>query len=380
MTGEEREVLSLLRCRETWSRWGQAVRLKSKEGRAVKEVIDRLHESQSRSVLPLAWIGRGIGEAVKLDDPLPARASIERLESILVTSSVYESLERILKKREQGEYLSLEDLRDLDTQKLLQHQVKRNGSDPYSMHSVDELVEGRAWETRGEIPTFLHPELDEYLGGGIGKGQLAVLQAPAKKGKTTFLLLVAFRAARRGLRTLFLSCENYKDQLGERLSQIREAERGKRLPSKHLFLQYHPRLSVRDVERYVQGRDCDMLIVDYEGKMSASIDFDWTWRTTEIYNGMRDLADRENLVLWTATQEHDSPGFKRESSRLGTFGSKTKIQLCDLFLGLYSEPRMNRATLTVLGRRGRGREGGSFRCRWNPDTAELTPEAHRGRL
>jgi hypothetical protein len=313
---------------------------------------------------------------VKLDAPLPLDASLEKVEDAVIVRGVtshLEQLDQLIDHRgRQGERMKAADV--LGAQQWIESvSVQGNGqaNGRYSPVSAKELIDGKEWEQRESIPTYLHEGLDRHLGGGVGRGQLCVLQAPAKRGKTSFLLSIAYRAAEKGRSVLFVSCENYLDQIGERLAQIHNVGGCKRVPNFHVV--YHHLVTVRDIHHYVEKcMPLDLLIVDYEGKMGSSAGDDWTWRTQELYTGLRDgTAGKYDLACWTATQEHEPGDWQRSSTRLGTFGSKTKIQLCDLFIGAFVRPKMNSVTWTVLGRRGKGREGGEFRSFFNPDTAEL---------
>lgn len=371
MEDREREILSELLHRDVWERWGEYLDPRafiSKDAQKTRRLIEKYHKAGGTVTLPPKWFN-----GAELNEPLPVPQSQSKIESVVVETGLTSTLEQLDRLREGGEILEAEHLHGV-FQFMDGIRDRTNGNArstaSYSPLTAREVVEAKEWESRGKIPTYLHKDLDEYLGGGIGRGQLCVLQAPFKKGKTTFLLTIAYRAAAAGNRTLFLSCENYLDQIGERLSQIHATHRRKDLPPK-LFVHYHPRLTVRDVRKYLETNQYDFVIVDYEGKMESSVENDWTWKTTEIYNGLRDLANEHNLVMWTATQEHEGPSWQASSTRGGTWGSKTKGQLCDLLLGCFVTPQLNRVTFTVLGRRGMGREGGEVTGYFNPDTAEV---------
>jgi archaellum biogenesis ATPase FlaH len=360
-------ILSELRHRDTWKRWGDTFNeefFQSEGGREVRRGIELMHRNGSGVVIS---VNRITG---RLDDPLPPSVGIDKLERVAVTTGFKQQMEWLDKRLERGEWLSFDDLSDLKGW-IKGMDPGRGAGNNHSLLSAQELVDTKSWEARGRIPTFLNGGLDTYLGGGIGRGQLCVLQAPFKMGKSTLLMQIAYRAAAKKYHTLFLSCENYLDQMGERLSQIHRLFKRKRLPPQ-LKLQYHGHLSLEDVHAYVDEMGkVDFLIIDYFGKMDSK-NSDWTERTTEIFNGLRDdIANKNDLVCWTATQEHDSPSWMKSSQRYATWGSKTQGQLADLLLGVNINQQMNTARFTVHGRRGQGKVRGEFDSYFNTDTGEL---------
>ena len=382
MSPEEQTLLAELRRREVWERWGEFLPVQafdSEDARDIRGAIDSLHRGNTKAVLPNTWITsarRVSHEQVKLDAPLPLSTSLEKVEDTVIVRGVTSHLDQLEQlighRRQQGERMTAADTHGA-CQWLESVSVQGNGqgNGHCSLLSAKELINGREWENKETFPTYLHAGLDEYLGGGIGRGELGVIQSPAKRGKTSFLLTLSYRAALDGKRVLYISCENYRGQIGERLSQIHGVGRSERLPD--FYFGYHYLVRIADIHHYVEeAMPLDLLVVDYEGKMGSSAGDDWTWRTQELYTGLRDgTAGKYDLACWTATQEHEPTDWQRSSTRTGTFGSKTKIQLCDLFLGAFVRPKMNSVTWTVLGRRGQGREGGEFRSYFNPDTAEL---------
>ena len=377
-------LLSELRRREVWEKWGDLLPLEyfnTKEEKELRGALERIHQtgtSKPCKVVPNAWLPK------KLQPPQPSlELSLQKVESEVITrgtSSFLNQLERRLERLGPGELLDASDpvidgaqqwLQDVHSRNVL---TPTNGNGHSPIISSKDLLREKEWEEKGTVPTYLHQGLDHYLGGGVGPGQLCVLQAAPKRGKTSLLLTIAYRAARAGKRTLFISCENFLDQLGERLHQLHQAARvGRRHRLPQFALLYRNKITISEIQAYVRDTGpYDILIVDYADRMGSSKEDDWTWKTQDIYYGLRDeTAKPYNLVCWTATQEHVGASWQKSSSRQGTFGSQTKLQICDLHLGWNLQPRLNEGTFTVLGRRGRGKEGGEFKSFFNSDTAQL---------
>jgi hypothetical protein len=372
----EQEILAALRRKDVWSRFAEQLPpefFPSQEARQVRRAMATLHQDNTRGVLPKSWIRRLAGQDIP--EPLSARPCEELILRELLKSRLLQWQRWTSADLEEGEMPDLENVkRDIqELEQLTQVGVSENG---YAPLLASDVVRRKVWEERGTIPTFLHRDLDDYLGGGTGRGQLCLLQAPAKHGKTTLLLTIAYRAAQRGLHTLFVSCENYLDQIAERLEQVHSVAkrtRGKQFP-RHFHVDYRYGLTVRDLE----GMICtlpkvDVVIIDYADNMRAQnvqgIDFVWT--INELYDGMRDIANRHEAVVWTATQEKDPEHPSQTSSRERTYGSDKKFQKCDLFLGCIAKPRTNSLSIKVLARRGRGKMGKVFQSVFDQDTAEL---------
>jgi hypothetical protein len=376
MQDTERELFSELRRKELWLKYKDflpANYFSSPEARRMRAVFVRLHRDSTHEVLPLAWIKKAWGKNPELTDPLPQSVGSDYLLRTLLNSRTLQWQEWMAKEIEKGEELDLSPIRKdlLDYESKLGGAPSTNGAGP--MLAWD-IMRRKDWEKKPRTPTFLSREMDEYLGGGVGPGELCVLQAPPKNGKSSFLYTIAYRAAVEGLTSYIFSCENYEDQVGERLEQIHKASRRKVFP-KNLYLDYRYTPCLADLEHLVRGLPrLDLLVVDYADNMRATRTEgpDFVWTIDELYDGIRHIAREKEAIAWTATQEKDPPQpWIRRSMRKLTYGSDKKIQKCDFFLGIKAHERDDTATLTVLGRRGRGKVGADFTVLFNQDTCEI---------
>lgn len=379
MHDAERELLSELRVRATWIKYRDmlpASYFGTPDSRRLRNILARLHRQGAREILPLTWIRKEFGKDPELGEPLPETASGEYVARTLMNARTLHWQEWVQDQLEEGGTLDLTPMRHdlLEYERQLDGSAASNGSAP--LRALD-VIRHKEWETRPRCPTFLHKGMDEYLGGGVGPGQLCVLQAPPKNGKSSILYLIAYRAAVRGMTAYIFSCENYEDQMGERLEQIHLAETGRRRGfPKNLYMDYRFEPCLADLERAVnQLPRLDMLIIDYADNMRATRTDgpDFVWTIDELYDGIRHLSRGKDAVAWTATQEKDPPQpWIKRSSRKQTYGSDKKIQKSDFFLGIQAHPNDNTATLTVLGRRGRGKVGADFELYFDQDTCEVS--------
>lgn len=377
MLAGERDLLSEMRDRRVWLKFKDHLHpsyFSSTEARQVCKVISRLHKSpERRDILPNTWIEKAMGKNPGLSEPMPLASAVEFVTRILLNARTLHWQERLQDLIEEGDEIDLSEMRRdfMDFERSLSHSSE-NGTGP--LRGVDVLKQ-KGWERTPRCPTFLHRELDDYLGGGVGKGELCLLQAPVKNGKSSFLYTIGYRAALKGMNTFIFSCENYLDQMGARLLQIHAAHGRRRGFPKNLWMEYRYQPTLAVLENLANQLDqIDMLIVDYADNMRASQSqgLDFVWTIEELYDGIRHLAHEKGAVAWTATQEKDPQHpWQKTSSRRNTYGSDKKMQKCDLFLGIQADPRTNTATIKVLGRRGQGKVGEVFEVLFDQDTAEM---------
>jgi len=289
----ERELLSECRLRETWLKYKDmlpATYFKTADARKLRGVIARLHQQGKQDILPESWLKKGLGKKTGLDQPLPEKESANYVARTLLNSRTLHWQGWLEDQVEEGGDLDLTPMRvDLvEYERSLNGQISSNGSAPMAMSDV---IKKKNWKKIPRTPTFLHEGLDEYLGGGVGPGELCVLQAPPKTGKSSFLYTIGYRAARAKIPTFIFSCENFTDQVGERIEQIHKANGGtaKNFP-KNLWFDYKYQPCLADLERMVsQLPKVGMLVVDYVDNMRATRTDgpDFVWTIDELYDGIK---------------------------------------------------------------------------------------------
>lgn len=139
----------------------------------------------------------------------------------------------------------------------------------------------------------ISPELDGALSGGIGRGELSILLAPPKRGKTSYLVAAATHAIKEGHHVAWFTLEiperkvwlryfqtlvhmTYTEMLRNR--QLIAARRAQ-VPGELYVVDYSahhltPALMVAEVERLRDaGHPIDYVVVDYVELMSPNTGF-----------------------------------------------------------------------------------------------------------
>jgi replicative DNA helicase len=166
-------------------------------------------------------------------------------------------------------------------------------------------------------------QLDELMQGGLDKGELGLIVAPPKHGKSTALFNLGANAVINGRTTLHVSLELKKSMVAARYDsrffggtikdiqkkpksfyKAMEQIRGK-LVSKLKIVQYPTKsLSLATLKSIASQVDnLGMLIVDYADLMRpARHRDDRRFELIDIYEGLRNLAGEMEIPIWTASQ------------------------------------------------------------------------------
>jgi replicative DNA helicase len=104
------------------------------------------------------------------------------------------------------------------------------GSDMDSITISDAMRAGlgEQGEPRDFVPTGL-PGLDEALGGGLDRGEFAILAARPSMGKTTIARQIAMAAARAGYPALYISLEELRGLFGRKAVSMESGIENKRI-------------------------------------------------------------------------------------------------------------------------------------------------------
>ena len=217
-----------------------------------------------------------------------------------------------------GEYDAIKNL--IDT--AMKAGSERNIGHEY-MDNIDERYEE---SVRNTITTGWEV-IDELADGGLGKGELGVMVAPAGIGKSWALVNVAANAVKAGKTVLHYTLELNEAYVGLRYDSVFTGIAAQNLKYNiddvkeklktikgNLVVKYYPTkgASVNTISSHIekckmQGIKPDLVIVDYADLLRG------TGKTSElriqlgnIYEDLRGLAGEQEIPVWTASQANRS--------------------------------------------------------------------------
>jgi len=190
----------------------------------------------------------------------------------------------------------------------------------------DSSGEERRSNHRKPISTGMSKLLDKHMGGGLGIGELGVVEAPPGIGKTTTLINLGVGGLKKGKKVVHITLEikgsvvarrydmrigrvtfeqiQSKDvRLSRRLRDLKEL--GGVLVIKDLA---NIRCKVSDIRSFLdsllsQSLGFDMVLVDYAALLEPTKGYkEKRHELDEIYKDLRRLANEFKIGLWTAAQ------------------------------------------------------------------------------
>lgn len=195
------------------------------------------------------------------------------------------------------------------------------------LETLEARISRRNLESRrARAPwTFIDP-LDSMI-RCVGPGQLGLILAPYKRGKSLMLLWLAAACALQRLNTLYVTLEDTRDLVEDRLDSI-----ATRIPVRNLGT--HPqtlrsrftrfrnmvrakmdildgteggvtvaRIEKAILERRDQGFITNALLVDYDEEITPMHRYkDKRFELDEVYRSLRQLMAKYHMIGWTAAQ------------------------------------------------------------------------------
>tara|TARA_R110000744_G_scaffold3594_2_gene13543 strand:+ start:4327 stop:5685 length:1359 start_codon:yes stop_codon:yes gene_type:complete len=245
-----------------------------------------------------------------------------------------------------GEYDSIKSLIDdamkAGAERNLGHEYLVNIDDRYSESVRNTCTTG--WDV-----------IDELADGGLGKGELGVMVAPAGIGKSWALVNVAANAVKAGKTVLHYTLELNEAYVGLRYDSVFTGIAAQNLKynidevketveklTGNLIVKYYPTkgASVNTIAGHIercrmQGIDPDLVIVDYADLLRGQ------GKSTElriqlgnIYEDLRGLAGEQEIPVWTASQANRSALQEDVIQADKIAESYSKIMTADLVISL----------------------------------------------
>ena len=170
------------------------------------------------------------------------------------------------------------------------------------------------------MPTGI-PARDAGIRGGLGPGEIGIVLAPPKGGKTAVLINFDINAALAGFRVLHITLEINRwvvlerldmrlaglssDEVGKGWGRIKKARQALSKGGGSIRIQdlSHEEVSVDRIQNLVvMHRPLDLVVLDYADLMAQANSIDRRGELGAIYRGLRRMGSQERIPIWTASQ------------------------------------------------------------------------------
>ena len=191
---------------------------------------------------------------------------------------------------------------------------------------INELLSRFEESTRDTIKTPWDV-INDVMDGGLGKGELGVVVAPAGIGKTWFLQSIGADAVKRGKSVVHYTLELNQAYVGLRYDTIftgiptanlkysmSDAEKIISKLTGNLLIKYFPTrtASVQTLSAHLKNLELhdkmpDVVLVDYADILRDTSGIkDYRLQLGNIYEDLRGLAGEYDIPIWTASQANRS--------------------------------------------------------------------------
>lgn len=164
--------------------------------------------------------------------------------------------------------------------------------------------------------------IDDLMDGGLAKGELGVVMAPAGIGKSWLLINIGANAIKAGRTVLHYTLELNEDYVGQRYDSVIMGINAQNLKNYQdeiqermdtlkgdLIVKYYPTKSVgviglkAHLEKTIMlGQKPDLVLVDYGDLLKINTKKDKHEALEELYEDLRGMAGEYEIPVWTASQ------------------------------------------------------------------------------
>ena len=249
----------------------------------------------------------------------------------------------------------LESSGDYELIKQLVDEAMKAGIEKNIGHEYIHDIEARYSETTRETVATGWDTINELMQGGLGKGELGVIVAPAGIGKSWILQAIAANAVKSGKTIVHYTLELNEEYTGLRYDSIFTGVANQNLKyhkdevegavgklKGELVIKYFPTktASVNTISAHLQrmitlGRPVDMIIVDYADIMKdIGNSTEVRHALGNIYEDLRGLAGEFQVPIWTASQANRSALDEDVIEAQKVSESYQKIMISDFVMSL----------------------------------------------
>ena len=221
----------------------------------------------------------------------------------------------------------LEQKGDFEQIKTLIDDAMKSGMERNIGHDYLEDFEERYSEMARETIPTKWDIIDELMQGGLGKGELGVIVAPAGIGKSWVLAAIGAAAAKVGKNVVHYTLELNEAYVGLRYDSILSGLSNQNLKfhkdevevvveklKGNLTIKYFPTktASVHTISTHLQrmktlGKEVDLVIMDYADIMKDTSNArEVRHALGNIYEDLRGMAGELEVPVWTASQANRS--------------------------------------------------------------------------
>jgi len=251
--------------------------------------------------------------------------------------------------------------------------------------------------------------VDDLLDGGLAKGELAFVVAPAGSGKTWLLIKIAAEAMRNGMNVAHITLELNENYVGLRYDScftgINFQDIRKNLDvvkkkidaiSGKLFIKYFPIKTIAShaikshVERIqmLTGNKIDLIVVDYADLLRPAVaerNSNSYSEAGSVYEELRAVAGELQVPVWSASQSHRSAHEADTIQAQNVADSYRKIMTGDFVISLsrkMEDKQAGSARIHVIKNRF-GADGMTFPTYFDASCGDiriLDPNSEEGHL
>tara|TARA_B100002003_G_scaffold142308_1_gene131687 strand:- start:348 stop:1709 length:1362 start_codon:yes stop_codon:yes gene_type:complete len=234
--------------------------------------------------------------------------------------------------------------------------------------------------------------INEIMDGGLGKGELGVIVAPAGVGKTWCLQAIGASGVKQGLSVIHYTLELNQSYVGLRYDTVfsripttnikyykEEVEKKIKKLKGNLIIKYFPTKSigVQGIEAHlkqveIQGIIPDLVIVDY-ADILRGVGTERRFVLENVYEDLRGLAGEVDIPIWTASQANRSSLEEDIIDATKVSESYAKVMIADFVISLsrkVEDKIANTARLHIIKNRF-GLDGVTYPATMNPTTGLL---------